>query len=91
MAGLGVGAEMGANIGDLYFIGGYQATLAGATVPYGNNVDANVGYVYENVLFDLGFSWVDRRVALQGKDSGLTRGYLADTQLILKLGAGVAF
>ncbi len=91
MPGLGLGAEVGAEIdaSNLYFVGGYTHSLANFTVPYAHAIDANIGMmVVEPVDVDLGFSWVNRRVALQGTESGSYRGEIADNQLVFKLGVG---
>ncbi len=91
LAGLGIGAELGAEIGDLFFVGGYTQGLAQASVPYSNTVDAEIGYeVIENGFVDLGFNWINRYVLLEGADSGEGRGEVADNQLVFKLGVGVA-
>ena len=91
MPGLGLGAELGAELDTLYFIGGYTHGLANFIMPYSSTVDANLGLeVIENGFVDLGFSWVARSILLQGVDSGMERGQLTDGQVIFKLGAGIA-
>ena len=82
---------MGAELGSLHFIAGYGMGLAGFTRPYSNIVDVDVGAeIVDHVFIDLGFSWVDRNVILEGAESGLERGTLNDEQLVFKLGAGFA-
>ena len=91
LAGLGLGAEVGAEIGDLFFVGGYTHGLAQGTVPYSSTVDAEIGYeVIENGFVDVGFNWIDRVVLLQGADSGIERGQVSDSQMVFKLGVGMA-
>ena len=86
-----VAAEMGAELGSLHFIAGYGMGLAGFSRPYSNMVDVDVGAeIVDHVFIDLGFSWVDRNVILEGAESGLERGTLNDEQLVFKLGAGFA-
>lgn len=90
--GLGLGAELGAEVADLFFIAGYTHGLAYFSVPYASYVDVDLGYqLHQNGYVSLGFSTAVRKVALNGKDSGLERGTLADQQLIFTLGGGVSF
>jgi hypothetical protein len=89
VAGLGLGGELGAEIGPLYVVGGYTLGLANASKPYANAVDLNVGYAFVDHFFaDLGFGMLTRQVVLQGTESGLDRGALTDSQLMLELGVG---
>lgn len=88
---LGLGAELGAELGDLFLVAGYTGGLARATQPYANAVDVDLGYGFlENVYADLGFSVLSRTVRLVGIDSELERGSLSDSQMMFKLGVGVA-
>jgi hypothetical protein len=89
VAGLGLGGELGAEIGDLFVIGGYTLGLANGSKPYANAIDLNVGYAFvDHVFADLGFGMLTRQVVLQGTESGLERGALTDSQLMLELGVG---
>ncbi|MEQ1505607.1 MAG: invasin domain 3-containing protein, partial [Myxococcota bacterium] len=91
--GLGIGAELGAEVGDLYLVGGYTLGLAQGSEPYSNGLDVDLGYEFVDAgvggLFaDLGFSMLTRSVVLEGQDSGLARGSLDDSQMMVKLGVG---
>jgi hypothetical protein len=87
--GAALGVELGAEVLDLYLIGGYTFGLAQFSKPYSNAIDVNIGYGFlDNVFADLGLSMLTRTVLLEGQDSGLERGELSDSHLMIKLGAG---
>ena len=89
--GLGLGAELGAELAELFLVAGYTGGIVRGSQPYANAVDVNVGYGFlENIYADLGFSVLSRTVRLVGIDSGLERGSLTDSQMMFKLGVGVA-
>lgn len=89
VAGLGLGAELGAEIGDLFAVGGYKLGLARASQPYANAIDLNVGYSFiDHAFADLGLGLLTRRILLEGTESGLERGELRDSQLMVELGVG---
>lgn len=92
VTGLGVGAEIGADVADrLHLIAGYTLGLAGGTDPYANAIDLDLGYeAIDRLFFDLGFTSLSRSVVIEGADSGLPRGTLTDANMIFKLGAGIA-
>jgi len=89
LTGLGVGIEAGLEISGLYAIAGFTEGLASFTVPYSTGVDVNVGYqLIPQAFVDLGFTMMNRRLILEGLDSGLDRGELSDGQMMFKLGVG---
>ncbi|MBT3220307.1 MAG: hypothetical protein HN348_14565, partial [Proteobacteria bacterium] len=89
LPGLGLGGNIGAEINKFYIIGGTSQALAFGTVRYGTTVDFNLGYqILPNFFADAGFTGVWRHLTVEGKDSGLERGELSDSQIIFKLGVG---
>jgi len=89
LTGLGVGLEAGLEISNLYAIAGFTQGLASFTVPYSTGVDVNVGYqLIPQAFVDAGFTMMNRRLILEGLDSGLDRGELSDGQLMFKVGFG---
>ncbi len=89
VTGLGVGAEVGAEVMDLYLIAGYTSGFAQFTKLYSSAIDINLGYGFiEHAFADLGLSMLSRQVSLQGEDSGLQRGEISDSHLMFKLGVG---
>lgn len=92
VAGLGLGPEVGGELGRLFFVGGYSLGLARGTQPFSHSLDLEVGFhVVDPIYVDLGFSSVSRRVELRGADSDLLRGDVSDAQMLGRLGVGVAF
>lgn len=90
--GLGLGPELGAEIGRVYVVGGYTIGLANFSQPYRNAFDLNVGVrVVGSAFVDVGFGTVTRRVDLVGAESLTVRGQLSDAQMMLDLGVGVGF
>jgi hypothetical protein len=52
-------------------------------------VDVNVGYqLVPQAFVDAGFTMMNRRLILEGLDSGLDRGELSDGQMMFKVGFG---
>jgi len=89
LVGLGIGVEAGLEVSGLFAIAGFTEGLASFTVPYSTAVDANVGYqLHTNAFVDLGFTYMNRALILEGTDSGLDRGELSDGQIMGKIGAG---
>ncbi len=89
LSGLGVGFEAGLEVSGLYAIAGFSEGLANFTVPYSTAVDVNVGYQFIPEAFaDLGFTYMNRSLILEGTDSGLDRGELSDGQIMFKAGVG---
>ncbi len=89
---LALGLEIGAEIEKAYIVAALTEGFGNFTQFYSTTVDANVGYnFHRNVFADVGFTGVFRSVDLQGADSGLTRGSLADSQIMAKAGVGVSF
>jgi hypothetical protein len=92
VVGLALGAEVGADVGPVSFVGGYTLGLAQFSQPYSNALDLDLGYAVAGPVYvDAGFSMLARSIVLKGADTGLDRGSLNDSQAIFKLGAGVAF
>jgi hypothetical protein len=90
--GLGVGGELGAEVGPFFLLGGYTHGLANFSTPYSSTVDVDLGWAFvEHVFADIGFTSSSRSVTLQGADSGLTRGEIRDSQLVFRGGVGVQF
>lgn len=88
--GIGLGPEVGAELGALHLLAGYTAGFASLR-PYAHGVDLNAGYEFlDGVFADLGFSALTRSVVLQGADSGIDRGVITDSQIMGKLGIGFA-
>ncbi len=89
--GLGLGPELGAEVGRLFLVGGYSFGLANFSQPYSHSVDLEVGvHVVKTVYVDLGFTSLSRRVELRGAETDLLRGEVSDSQMIGKLGVGFA-
>ncbi|MEZ4318119.1 MAG: invasin domain 3-containing protein [Myxococcota bacterium] len=89
LPGLEVGAELGAEVGPLFFIGNVSRGFAFATVGYRTGVDVDIGYeVHENVFVDLGGAFISRRLRVEGDTSGTEFGQLEDTQLVGRLSVG---
>lgn len=89
LPGLDVGLELGADFWKMYLVVAGSAGFAYASVPYGGNLDVNLGFdVTKHFLIDLGFGYQRRSLQVQGADSGLVRGTLDDQQLIGTVGVG---
>jgi hypothetical protein len=89
--GLGLGPEVGAELGRLFVVGGYSFGLANFSQPFSHSVDLDLGvHVVDSVFVDLGFTSASRRVQLRGVDSGIVRGEVRDSQMIGRLGVGFA-
>jgi hypothetical protein len=89
--GMGVGPELGADIGPVHVIAGYTLGLARGSQPYSNAVDLEVGWApVEHLFLSGGLSTVTRGALLTGADSGLDRGTIDDASLAFKLGVGVS-
>ncbi|MBA2319511.1 MAG: hypothetical protein H0V89_00005, partial [Deltaproteobacteria bacterium] len=89
VSGLGVGPELGVEVGDFFFVTGYDLGLASGTRPYSNAIDANLGWAFVDHLFaDVGFGWSSRQVVLTSAETGDDRGELNDQQLTFELGLG---
>lgn len=90
--GLGFGAELGGEIGDVYLHGALSGRLVGVNAWFATAVDAHVGYQLTDQFFvDAGFGYIDREVTLLGETSGADLGTIADRQLLFRLGGGVSF
>jgi hypothetical protein len=88
LPGLSVGAEVGAEIADMFVNASIEEGLFGTT-PYLTGVNVNVGYQFTDMLFaDIGFEAVTRRIAVVGDTTGTEFGELSDGQTLLKLGVG---
>jgi hypothetical protein len=86
---LGIGGEIGADVGDLYFVGGVTHGLSYGTTPYETGVDVNVGYDFTETLFgDVGFGYLSRKTVVIGSTSELEVGELEDGQMMFKFGLG---
>lgn len=91
LAGFGGGAEIGADIQDLFLVAGATGSMTTSGLPYAYGVDVDAGYEFVDRMFvDLGFSVLTRTVVLQGSDSGIERGAISDSQVMGKLGIGFA-
>ncbi len=87
--GVGVGPELGVEIGKFHLITGYDLGLAGGSKPYSSAIDTNVGFAFVEHLFaDLGFGWSSRQVVLTSADTGEDRGSLNDQQMTFDIGLG---
>lgn len=90
--GMDFGAEIGAEIDDLYIHGNLGGQLVGVSRWFGTAVDAHVGYhVTEEVFIDAGFGLRERQVTVLGDTSGNELGELADRQVMGRFGVGYAF
>lgn len=88
---LGLGGEIGAEFGQLFFTGAYVHGFLRGTVPFSQAVDIDLGYdVTQDVSVNIGFSSLSRKVSIQGSESGTIFGEVQDSQLIFKLGMGFA-
>jgi len=91
VTGLGLGFELGADVGRAHLVGGVDVGLASGVEPYRAAVDLESGYEFlDHVYAEVGLSMVSRSVYLQGADSLLRRGEISDDQIMVKLGIGVA-
>lgn len=89
--GLGFGAELGAEVGDIYMHGALSGRLVGVSRWFATAVDAHVGYqITDQIFVDLGFGLVDRQATLRGERSGEI-GELNDRQLMGRIGGGFRF
>ena len=89
LLGLGLGPELGAELGPIYLIASYTQGFAKFSIPYSAGVDVNVGWQATDALFfDVGMSTLSRRLALEGEDSGLERGQLSDGLTVFQGGIG---
>ena len=88
--GLGLGAEIGADIGEKFYLhGGVSEGLAYFSLPYVTTVDFNAGYQITPAFFvDLGIASSTRKIKVVGTQSGLDLGELTDGQVMGKLGVG---
>ena len=92
LPGLGVGAEVGAEVWKLYGLLSYTQGFAYATVPYANQVDLNLGFqITKNIFVDGGFGFVYRKVTLEGQDSGIARGEIRDRHYLGTVSVGASF
>ena len=90
--GLGLGGELGAEVGDLYIHGNLDARFVGVSRLLGLGVDAHVGYDITDFLFaDLGFGYRDRQVTVLGELSENEVGELSDRQILGRIGVGYRF
>jgi hypothetical protein len=89
--GLGLGPEVGAELGPVHLVAGYALGLAGGTRPWSNTVDVEAGVELVDHLFvATGLTTVSRDAELAGGESGLTRGTVDDASLQFKLGVGLS-
>ncbi|MCB9675136.1 MAG: Ig-like domain-containing protein [Alphaproteobacteria bacterium] len=89
LPGLELGAEIGAEVGPLFFVGNVSRGFAFGTVGYRTGVDADIGFeVHDNVFVDLGGAMVFRRLLVEGDTSRTEFGQLEDTQLLGRLSVG---
>jgi hypothetical protein len=92
LQGLGFGAEVGTEIGDLYLHGVIGGRLVGVTRWFATAIDVHAGYQLTDHLFiDAGFGYVDRQVTLIGETSRVDQGHVSDRQLIGRIGGGWRF
>jgi len=89
LPGLEIGAELGGEVGPVFFVGGLTRGFAFGNVGYRTGVDADVGLeVHDNVFVDLGMSVVTRRLPIEGETSGTPFGQIDDNQLVGRLSVG---
>lgn len=88
LPGFDLGAEVGAEIGDVFLVGALQEGFYFAT-PYLTSVEFNAGYQFTPQWFgQLGFETDIRNVDVIGKETGRTYGTLSDTQVLWKVSVG---
>lgn len=88
--GLGLGGEIGGEIGDLYVTGAIGGRMVGASQWLGLGVDAHVGYdITEQLFVDFGFGYNNRSVTVLGETSGAELGELTDAQTSGRFGVGI--
>ncbi|MBX2796694.1 MAG: Ig-like domain-containing protein [Myxococcales bacterium] len=88
---LGLGAEVGADVGRLYLLAGYSGKFAGLELPYANAFDAEVGVTLVRYLYlSGGLGVISRSADLVGVQSEARRGVVEDSQILFRLGAGFA-
>ena len=91
LPGLGLGGEVGAEIGRFSFIGGFEQGLAQGNVPHSQSIDLHLGVeVARPMLIDVGFVTDTRTMPLIGMESDLLRGTVEDNQWLVTLGLGFA-
>ncbi len=91
VSGLGVGPELGAEVGPVHVIAGYTLGLARGSQPYASGIDLEAGWAPVDHLFvSAGVSSLSRNAVLTGADSGLDRGSIDDASLSFKLGLGLS-
>jgi hypothetical protein len=87
--GLGLGLDVGVDLGQAVVSAEYTQGFARFQVPYASSVELRGAYrLDERWSIDLGLVSIARSVILEGADSGLERGTLDDSQRILELGVG---
>jgi hypothetical protein len=89
LPGLDLGLDVGAEIGDAYFVASTSQGVAFPFVRYATSVDVNGGYqIVDNFFVDLGFTGMWRNVEVIAADTAEVRGNLSDSQVIFKGGVG---
>jgi len=89
---LALGAEVGGEVGPVYFTGGVVRGLAYARNGYSTGLDVNVGYdIADNVAIDVGLATMRRGIDVVGSESGEVRGQLEDGHTLFKAGLGLSF
>lgn len=91
ISGLGVGAEVTADIGPKFGLG-VNATeyLAGGSTPYNTEIGVDLSYSFTEMLFaGLGYEAQFRSIELVEGDS--PSGEISDSSHVVKLGVGVQF
>ena len=89
MPGLGLGLDLGVDLGQAVVSVEYTQGFARFQVPYASSFEVRGAYrLDQNWSVDVGLVSIARSVKLEGADSGLERGTLDDAQLIMELGVG---
>jgi hypothetical protein len=89
--GLGLGAEVTADIGPKFGVGlNFTEYLAGGSAPYNSELGIDLSYSLTDFLYlDLGYEFQSRKIELAENDA--PSGEIKDSSHVAKLGVGVQF
>ncbi|MCO4746451.1 MAG: Ig-like domain-containing protein [Proteobacteria bacterium] len=89
---LDLGAEIGAQIGDLGLLAGFTEGLAYFSVPSRTSIDIGATYdITDPIFIHAGFGVQSRKLPVIGNNTGDEQGVITDGQLQGTIGAGIAF